>query len=118
MGAKRWKRSMDKASLVSKALRDVFRLRRAAECDPTYDEQQRSFAACRGVPTSGMKFIRVGPQPCGQSLDASRRNTSLRLGSCLSSLVCLFVFLQVPVEIDEMDDQGIGDEGAEEAVEC
>ena len=76
---------MDKDSLVSKALRDVFRLRRAAECDPTYGEQQRSFAACRGVLTSGMTFLHVGPQPCGQSLDASRRNTSLRSGSCLGA---------------------------------
>ena len=36
-------------------LRDVFRLQRTAECDPTDCEQQRYFAACRGVSTSGAK---------------------------------------------------------------
>ncbi len=36
-------------------LRDIFRLQRAAECDPTDCEKQRYFAACRGVPTSGVK---------------------------------------------------------------
>ncbi|RGS74317.1 hypothetical protein DWX75_01620 [Mitsuokella sp. AF21-1AC] len=39
------------------ALRDVFRLQHAAKCDPTYCEQQRYFAACRGVLTSGAKSL-------------------------------------------------------------
>ncbi|RHM56790.1 hypothetical protein DWZ54_02805 [Mitsuokella sp. AF33-22] len=34
-------------------LRDAFRLQRAPKCDPTDCEQQRYFAACRGVLTSG-----------------------------------------------------------------
>jgi len=44
----------------SRPLRDAFRLQRAAKCDPICCVQQRGFAACRGVLTSGVKRLWCG----------------------------------------------------------
>ncbi|RGS70888.1 hypothetical protein DWX75_09720 [Mitsuokella sp. AF21-1AC] len=44
----------------ARALRDAFRLQRTAKCDPICCVQQRGFAACRGVLTSGVKRLWCG----------------------------------------------------------